>query len=156
LLARLFTLNGRLPQGAPTSPVLSNLAFAGTDKRLMKLAARYGVTYTRYADDLTFSSKTAWPGKTLLQEIIGAIQAHDWVIAKRKTRLTLAPHRMSVLGLVVNGEHPRLSKKSRNRIRLMRHLLATGNCSEIEQMRFKGFIAYANSIAPEQLNMKGT
>jgi RNA-directed DNA polymerase len=146
LLARLFTLEGRLPQGAPTSPVLANLAFSGTDKRLAKISAQYGLKYTRYADDLIFSSKGTWPGKVLLEKISHAIHQEGWVIAKGKTRLSLAPRRMSVLGLVVNGETPRLPKSLRNQIRRMRFFLEKGYGSDVERERFRGYIAFSNSV----------
>jgi hypothetical protein len=57
LLTNLTTYRGALPQGAPTSPVLSNLVNVGLDVRLAALAKQTGATYTRYADDLAFSWK---------------------------------------------------------------------------------------------------
>ena len=57
LLSQVCSSNGRLPQGAATSPALSNILFFAADCRLKALADDLGVTYTRYADDLTFSSQ---------------------------------------------------------------------------------------------------
>lgn len=57
VLAKLTTYHGRLPMGAPTSPVLSNFATRLLDSDLLNLAAKHGWTYTRFADDLTFSGK---------------------------------------------------------------------------------------------------
>ncbi len=54
-LAGLCSFQGSLPQGAPTSPYLANLAFAPTDHLILALCAKHGLTYSRYADDLTFS-----------------------------------------------------------------------------------------------------
>ncbi len=56
LLTRLTTYRGRLPMGAPTSPALSNLAFIPVDEALLNMAIKRGWTYTRYADDMSFSS----------------------------------------------------------------------------------------------------
>lgn len=56
LLCRLMTYHGRLPMGAPTSPILSNYACIPLDTDLLALARRRGWTYTRFADDLTFST----------------------------------------------------------------------------------------------------
>ena len=145
LLARLFTLDGRLPQGAPTSPVLANLAFERTDRRLVALAAQHNVRYTRYADDLTFSSQNPWQHNQMRYEIIDVIKDNEWTIAARKTKLTHAPHRLEVLGLAVNGVRPRLSKKMRNQLRLMKYLLRIGAHTHEEQLRFGGFLAYARS-----------
>lgn len=60
LLTNLTTYRGALPQGAPTSPALSNLVNAPMDERLYHLTMQSGGTYTRYADDLAFS----WRGRT--------------------------------------------------------------------------------------------
>ena len=54
-LASLCSYEGALPQGAPTSPYLSNIIAKQLDKRLIGLSQRYNLRYTRYADDLTFS-----------------------------------------------------------------------------------------------------
>lgn len=54
VLGVLCCLYRHLPQGAPTSPALSNIVGYEMDKKLAALAAEYGLTYTRYADDLTF------------------------------------------------------------------------------------------------------
>ncbi|MBK9270712.1 MAG: RNA-directed DNA polymerase [Saprospiraceae bacterium] len=59
LLARLVCYKARLPMGAPTSPVLSNYAAIPLDEQLMAYCSQSGISYTRYADDLSFSSKQA-------------------------------------------------------------------------------------------------
>jgi retron-type reverse transcriptase len=146
LLARLFTLDGKLPQGAPSSPVLANLAFAKTDKKLVALANENNVRYTRYADDLTFSSQNPLQHTKFRNEILATIRDHNWTISTKKTKLTLAPRRLEVLGLVVNGPRPRLSKKMRNKLRLMQYLLAMGNKSHEDKLRYGGYLSYARSV----------
>lgn len=73
LLTGLVTYKGRLPMGAPSSPVLSNYAMLELDAELQQLASVSGMTYTRYADDLTFSSDTPVNSKDerLFREAIG-------------------------------------------------------------------------------------
>src|ERR1035441_6477788 len=64
-LAGLCTYQDSLPQGAPTSPYLANLAFAKADQHILDLCAELGLTYSRYADDLTFSGHKKIPRKFL-------------------------------------------------------------------------------------------
>ncbi|KFN20299.1 hypothetical protein JM66_05315 [Aeromonas bestiarum] len=116
VLAQLCTYNGKLPQGACTSPVISNLASTSLDKRLVNIAKKFHLTYTRYADDLTFSSNK--PLSSILVEkvleedgqykykagrvIEQAIIESGFSINHNKTRLQHKSQRQEVTGLVVN------------------------------------------------------
>lgn len=61
VLSSMLTLQGTLPQGFCTSPLMSNLVFMDLDHKLLYLASKYNCTYTRYADDITFSSNQILP-----------------------------------------------------------------------------------------------
>lgn len=104
-----------LPQGSPTSPTLTNILCKSLDRRLQGLANRFGATYTRYADDITFSS----PHNIYKQDIISRINekgtyndfmpelyriiyAEKFIINSAKTRLQKAGYRQEVTGLKVN------------------------------------------------------
>jgi len=116
VLAQVCTHNGRLPQGASTSPVISNLAAASLDKRLVTLAKKFHLTYTRYADDLTFSSNRVFPKVLIEKEIqdnglykyrIGSVLEQAILdsgskVNHSKTRLQHKSQRQEVTGLVVN------------------------------------------------------
>jgi retron-type reverse transcriptase len=103
---RLFARKGprRLPQGAPTSPALTNLICLRLDKRLAGLAAKLGFTYTRYADDLTFSAsgEAAEKAGTLLNAVAVIVTAEGFAVHPRKTRIMRSHRRQEVTGLVVN------------------------------------------------------
>ena len=71
-LSRFLTIEGKLPLGFPTSPVISNAIFLGADKELQALAERTGAVYTRYSDDISMSSKDNFNN---YQEIAGIIQS---------------------------------------------------------------------------------
>lgn len=95
----------RLPQGAPTSPYLSNLITRQLDKRLQGLAQNYGFVYTRYADDLTFSSaSTEAPTRGLLHWIKAIVQEEGFQLHPDKTRIMHKGRRQEVTGLVVNQQ----------------------------------------------------
>lgn len=93
-----------LPQGAPTSPILTNLICRQLDKRLYDLAKRFHVTYTRYADDMTFSAN-----KNIFQEdsdfrleLKRIVENQKFRINDEKTRIQSRKYRQEVTGLVVN------------------------------------------------------
>jgi hypothetical protein len=89
-----------LPQGAPTSPQLANLAALGLDRRLTGLATAAGATYTRYADDLTFSGPR---GTAALRHRVAAIAADEgFAVQPTKTRVRGRGARQTVTGVVVN------------------------------------------------------
>jgi retron-type reverse transcriptase len=103
---RYFVKTGAaaLPQGAPTSPALSNLLCRRLDKRLRGAAAKLDFAYTRYADDLTFSSPTAdnLAIKKLLWRVRKIVEAEGLKVHPRKTAVMRKHQRQEVTGVVVN------------------------------------------------------
>ena len=105
VIAQLTCFNGRLPQGAPTSPVITNLICEILDYRVVKIARRYKLDYTRYADDLTFStnfSRFLDEYDSFLKELLQEISNSGFTINQSKTRLLYRDSRQEVTGLVVN------------------------------------------------------
>lgn len=105
IIAQLTCYNGRLPQGAPTSPVITNLICEILDYRVLKIAKRYKLDYTRYADDLTFStnySRFLEVFDSFAKELLQEISNSGFTINQSKTRLLYRDSRQEVTGLVVN------------------------------------------------------
>lgn len=100
-LATLCTYNGELPQGAPTSPALSNIIFTTIDEQLMLFAKENDLTYTRYADDLTFSTNSN-NIEEFIDEIECIINEFGYTLNKNKTHIMKDNYRKMVTGLVVN------------------------------------------------------
>jgi len=113
-LAQICCFNNQLPQGAPTSPIVSNMICAKLDSKLQKLAKEHRSTYTRYADDITFStSRPKFPtGLALFSDETGKLEIGDelktiinengFEINERKNRLQPYSRRQEVTGLIVN------------------------------------------------------
>ena len=105
-----FEINGEvktvLPQGSPTSPTLTNILCKKLDRRLTGLAKRFGATYTRYADDITFSSQqNIYKNEAFNIEIKRIIEEdQNLVINPKKTRLQNAEYRQEATGLIVNDK----------------------------------------------------
>ena len=113
----------RLPQGAPTSPALTNLLCRRLDRRLSAIAGRLGFVYTRYADDLTFSGE----GKVtdVLPFVTDVLRDHGFELDRKKTNIFRKGRRQVVTGLVVN-ERPNLVRTLRRRLRAAVHHRANG------------------------------
>lgn len=111
---------GVLPQGAATSPMLSNLVAKEMDQAFAKLSAELGAVYTRYADDITLSLADRLPnGVTtgdIHRKVRRIITKHGFQLNKNKTRVAGPGSKKVVLGLLVDGETPRLSKQMYKRI----------------------------------------
>lgn len=118
-LVRLTTYRGSLPQGAPTSPFIANFGFVPVDEAILALLKKYdgNVGYTRYADDITFSSDDS--------KIVNAIRIiEDGILprfgfrAKKKKTCVYRDHtRQTVTGLVVNNKKPRISRERYMKLR---------------------------------------
>jgi RNA-directed DNA polymerase len=145
-MCQLLTIDGRLPQGSPASPVLSNLAFQTTDNELSQLAAQLRVRYTRYADDLVFSSSFEMPDQ-LIQTVQAILLRNRWTIATDKEHVAKQPARLKVHGLLVNGSRPRLTKGYRNRIRAFAHLQHAGRIVAKDRARILGHLAHASHVS---------
>src|SRR5581483_59068 len=93
-----------LPQGACTSPGLSNQVARRLDKRLAGLAGKFDLTYTRYADDLTFSGSAALEGRVgyLMARVRHIADAEGFVVNPLKSRVLRQSTAQLVTGLVVN------------------------------------------------------
>ena len=93
-----------LPQGAPTSPIITNMICDTLDRRLSGLARRFGLHYTRYADDITFSSMHYVYSKhgEFWKELLRIISGQGFVINEDKTRLQKRGSRQEVTGVVVS------------------------------------------------------
>jgi RNA-directed DNA polymerase len=115
----------QLPQGSPTSPIISNMICAKLDSQLRRLAQKYKCSYTRYADDLTFSTNlNRFPeslarfvidGTGVTSVVIGSeleetISSNKFQINRSKIRLQRSAERQTVTGLTTN-ESPNITRK---------------------------------------------
>ncbi len=146
-----------LPQGAPTSPALSNQVVRKLDKRLLGVAKKLGLTYTRYADDLTFSggeelaTKIGW----LLAKVRHIAQEEGFAVNEKKTRVMRRSAAQTVTGVVVNDK-PSLSREELRRLRAILHRAKTeGLESQNREKRpnfrawLTGKIAFVSMIRPD-------
>ena len=135
-LAQICCYSNQLPQGAPTSPIVSNFICAKLDRQFLNLSKENNCRYTRYADDLTistylpkFSEKILvmnpdmWEYSVVLSdEIKNIVENNGFTINDRKIRLRNKKQRQEVTGLIVN-KFPNVTRKFIRQVRAMLHAL---------------------------------
>ena len=111
-----------LPQGAPTSPALANLAAWPLDRRLDGLVRTLGATYTRYADDIVFSGDATFARHAYrVLATLGRIAGEEgYTLNAKKTRLSRAHQRQTVTGIVVNA-HMNIARDDYDRLKAILH-----------------------------------
>lgn len=161
LLEGLCTLNGALPQGAPTSPALSNLASRSIDKRLAGFSRKLGIRYTRYADDLTFSG--LFDAGAVIAFVSRVVSENGFALNETKTRLMQRHRRQEVTGVVVNDKM-QVPREVRRKVRqecyfiekfgLEAHLHRLQNTRANYVRRVLGVVAFILFVNPEDADGK--
>lgn len=157
-----------LPQGASTSPAISNLVTRRLDSRLTGICRKLGFVYTRYADDLSFSTPApavpaddqAHPDKKvgyLLARIRHITHDEGFIVNEKKTRVQRQNSSQRVTGIVVNSSTPTVPRKIRRRLRAMLHQAqqtgfnSQANPEQAHQESYvRGMVAYIHMVNPTQ------
>jgi Reverse transcriptase (RNA-dependent DNA polymerase). len=136
---------GHLPQGASTSPMLANLAMREVDGLMTAMADRYGLTYTRYADDLTLSTSDPEfqrkDARKAIYEIYGILRRFGLNPNLTKTAIVSPRSRKIVLGLQVDGDEPRLTRAFKMKLRMHLHYLEHEDVGPLKHAERRGFSA---------------
>lgn len=168
LLAQIACKDGKLPQGSPCSPVITELMTHFLDIRLVKLAARHKCTYTRYADDITISTNlrefpsalaeldgTEWK---LGEELVSRINDAGFEVNDAKTRMQLRGSRQMVTGLTVN-EKVNVAQAYYKRVRATAHRFLTTGAYELDGAacnsvpRLEGMINHIYHVRERQIDI---
>lgn len=161
LLAKLCCLNETLPQGAPTSPYLSNIYMKDFDRSIANYCEIKEIRYTRYADDLTFSGDFDY--KALYNIVCNELQKSGLVINNDKTRLMKKSQRQVVTSIVVN-EKVQVDRERRLKIRqsiyyikkygLQNHLKRINNTKQNYVKHLLGQVNFVLFINPKDEEFK--
>lgn len=156
-LASLCCEDKRLPQGAPTSPILSNIIAKRLDYRLKHLADKFELVYTRYADDMTFSGEHI-PVKFL--SIVTDIVANEgFEVNAEKTVIMRERNRKIITGVSVSSDKPCIPRAKKRWIRqqtfyierygLRSYMRRKHIVDPFYDMRMNGYLAYWKAIEPD-------
>jgi retron-type reverse transcriptase len=163
-------LLGHLPQGAPTSPMLANLVMKKFDEVVSGIAADRGLIYSRYADDLSFSTDCDQfnrdDARTLVSIVKVELKRYGFRSHYMKTKISPPGSRRIVLGLLVDGDEPRLSKAYRKTLDQHLHFMSpesVGPVAHAEHNNFRsvyglknhveGLIIHAAQVDPDYAQM---
>ncbi len=175
MLASLCThpleLNGQilhvLPQGSPTSPTITNILCKKLDKRLTGLANRFGAKYTRYADDLSFSSPHNIYKNEDFNKELERIIAEDHIINirnkkveiglqlhinRKKTRLQKSVYRQEVTGLIVNNK-VNVNQRYLKQIRMWIYYWEKYGYEKAQQIFIKDYLADKGHLKKRNANL---
>lgn len=148
LLVKLTCWADGLPQGAPTSPRLSNLVNYYLDVQLSNKMRRRKCTYTRYADDITVSCPKDYPKRVrgIIQLVRRKLKSKGYQLHERKKLHIRRRHQQQlVTGLVVN-ERVQLPRRVRRWLRAVRHHQQTGRAVSLAEQQLRGWLAFAAMV----------
>ena len=159
VLGALCCLHRHLPQGAPTSPALSNIVGYEMDRKLAALAAEYGLTYTRYADDLTFSGDV-FPKEQIIPQVKRIIRDVKFEPNHKKTHFMNQSSRKIITGVsVASGVKLTIPKSKKREIRKNVYFILTKGLAEHQRRigshdpaylkRLIGMLCYWRAIEPD-------
>ena len=159
VLGALCCLHRHLPQGAPTSPALSNIVGYEMDRKLAALGAEYGVTYTRYADDLTFSGDV-FPKEQIIPQVKRIIRDEKFEPNHKKTHFMNQSSRKIITGVsVASGVKLTIPKSKKREIRKNVYFILTKGLAEHQRRigshdpsylkRLIGMLCYWRAIEPD-------
>jgi retron-type reverse transcriptase len=151
-LADLCSFRGALPTGAPTSPVIGNIVLTPVDRAVAKVCHRFNITYTRYADDLTFSGH----GDThrVIPFVDRCLADYGFKLEQKKINLFRRGRRQMVTGLVVN-EKVNLPRRIRRRLRAAVDRRLRGNTPHwhdqpMSDQQLRGHLSILNMVDPAE------
>lgn len=151
VLAEICTKDGVLPQGAPTSPALANLVACEMDRRMAGLAEKHQASFTRYADDLIFSSKTNKNLNKLIPMIYAIIKDCGFQPNEKKTKIMRSGERIEITGLTANVK----PNVPRCKVRIYRAILHNTYMDlknkkikpeQVNMMQLKGYASFMYSV----------
>lgn len=145
LLTNICTLHGKLPQGAVTSPYLANLVCYRMDIRIAGYCNKRDITYTRYADDLTFSCDNRDALRNIYGMIKKIIEDEGFAINQKKTQFLTPKIHKKIVGITVNDGLLKAPKEMKKSVRAMIHFeIISGDYSSNDKIR--GYVSYIDSI----------
>ena len=159
-LTKLCCRVGSIPQGAPTSPMISNMVMVSLDRKIQSICDSQNFTYTRYADDITISSNAPIE-KGFLDILSNLMAQYNMSINMEKTHFYGPNAKKIITGISISSGEAKLPRFTKRKIRqeinmirkfgLLRHMETTGQMSPLFIASLKGKLAFWKQIEPNNL-----
>lgn len=133
----ITTVEGKLPTGAPTSAHIANACFSPIDKRMRDYSLMFGVDYSRYMDDLTFSCDDKYLLNIIEKFVQKTLANFGYKLNDKKTKYISDNKQQNVLGVVVNNKDVRLPKTLRKKLRAMLYSYSVYQSSGAKEIDLK-------------------
>lgn len=148
MLSKLCTFNRKLPQGGVTSPYLSNLVFFKADEAISTICRQKRISYTRYADDLTFSAAEKSRLINILPLVEKIINKNGFSINSKKTRFMSGAKKIEVTGVVLNSGKLSIGRDKKKNLRAALFKLAMGSLPQENVNKTIGMLSFLKDIEP--------
>jgi len=148
IFTNICTYKGVLPQGSPCSPMLANLTAWTLDLRIQGYVGKRGITYTRYADDLSFSGLKPSNVVRIIPMIKTIINDENFRLNHKKTRISSSARAKTVTGLVISEDRVGIGKRKYKDLRAKIHHLTFPAEQKNEKLlnHVNGWLSYLNSV----------
>lgn len=148
VFTNICTYEGKLPQGSPCSPYLANLSAWTLDLRIQGYVGKRGISYTRYADDLSFSGLNPSKVVKIIPMIKTIIDDENFIVNHKKSRVASSARAKTVTGLVINEESVGIGKQKYKDLRAKIHhlTLPKEQTNEVLLNHVSGWLSYLNSV----------
>ena len=161
----ITTVEGKLPTGAPTSAHIANACFSPVDKRIRAYCNAFCVDYSRYMDDMIFSSDDKYFLNMIEKFVQKTLAYFGYKLNDKKTKYISDNKQQNVLGVVVNNKDARLPKKLRRELRAMLYSYSVFKSSGAKEIdlkfrtwdekslaKLKGYLAYTKQVDEKSYN----
>jgi len=145
LLTKICSYNNCLPQGGVTSPTLSNIICTNMDRRIIGYLSKRNVTYTRYADDMIFSSNKSGIIFKAIEFVKKIIKQENFVINEEKFKVIRPGDKRLITGLIINDNNEiRIGKERKKFLRAMIYNFVNNKSDNVNQI--KGWLAFLHDV----------
>ena len=151
ILAGICTYEGKLPQGAVTSPALSNIIASKLDRRIAGYTSKRNIIFTRYSDDITLSSNNRNALNQSLSRVIKIIETEHFHVNNEKLRILGPRRRVAITGLVKNNTYAKfgIGRRKKRHMRAVIHHHYSGKTKDSvysTESSIMGWVSYLKSV----------